>query len=507
MKDEPQILAIDIGSSSVRCRLYGRDLRGKSCGEGAVRRYPWRTTGGAMEVDAELLFEELLAALDAAVAAVAASGQQVVGVAVASFWHSLLGLDDAGAPATPLFGWGDTRAAQGAVELHSRLEPEAYHQRTGCFLHTSYPPAKLVWLREEDPASFASVASWVSFPEYVERRLFGSSRASLSIASGSGFFDLHTLRWDPAALEACGVGKEQLSPLVDLEPILGIKSQWVRRWPPLAGVPWFPALGDGACANLGMGSVGVARPGITIGTSAAARIIYRAQAEEEVPGDLWCYRLDSEYRVAGGALSNGGNGLAYLRRLLNGLDGDALDRKLRSESPDGHGLTVIPSLIQERGLGWTEIESAAILGLRPEISSVDVAAAWLEALAQRIAELVRRLGSRFGDAAELRSSGGALRAVPAWLQTLADATDLPVLLGSDPEETSRGAALVVARELGWIDSLEPHDQEVDGLEISRPRAGAAAVHRRALGRQRRIAQAIRRARDEEVVAEEINSLT
>ena len=45
-------------------------------------------------------------------------------------------------------------SAGAATELRGRLDEEAVHRRTGCVLHSSYLPAKLLWLSREDPDAF-----------------------------------------------------------------------------------------------------------------------------------------------------------------------------------------------------------------------------------------------------------------------------------------------------------------------------------------------------------------
>src|SRR5437899_1094513 len=79
-------------------------------------------------------------------------------VAVATFWHGLLGFDATGPAATPIYMWADTRSAQEATLLAGALDEAALHARTGCHVHTSYWPARLRWLARERPAEIQRVA-------------------------------------------------------------------------------------------------------------------------------------------------------------------------------------------------------------------------------------------------------------------------------------------------------------------------------------------------------------
>jgi gluconokinase len=358
-----------------------------------------------------------------------------------------MGVGADGAPLTPLFGWGDTRAREDAVALRERVDAAAAHRRTGCFVHESYPAAKLLWLRRTRGDTFPRVAAWLSLGEFLGERLFGVRRSSLSIASGTGLFDLRALRWDAELLDAVGVGADRL-PEVAEEPFRGLAPGYARRWPELADVPWLPALGDGACATLGSGAAGRGRIALTVGTSAAVRVL--REGEPVVPDDLWCYRLDARRTVAGRALSNAGNVLDWLRRTFRLPPPEELEAALAAMEPGAHGLDVVPALLGERPPLSERDETAAMAGMTLDTTPAEVARAWMEAVAGRIAEAVRAVERHFGSAVEVVASGGALHASPAFARIVADAVGRPLRLRPEGEETARGAALVALERIGAI---------------------------------------------------------
>jgi gluconokinase len=486
---EAVILAIDVGSSSARAGLYTETLAAVDCGPGSKRRYGWRTDEtGAMEGDPRTLLGHVAEVIDVAVDRVRAGGYRVAAVVPTTFWHSLVGLDAGGAPVTPVYAWGDTRAAGAAERLREWVDPGEYHGRTGCFLHPSYPAVKLAWLRE-DLASFRRVASWVSFAEYLDLALLGVRRCSVSSASGTGLLDARTLGWDAAALEIAGIGEERLFPLVDLEPVHRVAGVAGARWPELAGAPWLPSIGDGGCANVGAGAIGGAHPGVTIGTSTAVRVVEEAVPGAPVPDGLWCYRLDGRRRVAGGALSNGGNALEFLRRLSPGATHETIDRAIEALPADGHGLTIVPSLVGERGLDWSEERSAAIVGLRLGTTPEEIAVALMEGIAYRVGSLLGRVEEAFRRAETVHASGGALHSYPGWVRILADATNRRVRLGLDREATSRGAAMMAAEALGWISGIG--DVPLPAGIDTEPDAGRHARYAAGARRQREVARALK----------------
>jgi gluconokinase len=203
-----RIVALDVGSSSVRAVAYGDD----GVPEPGDAHLPYTSR------DADEL-------VDACRAVLAHVGEGDA-LAISCFWHSLVALDEHDRPVTAILTWRDMEDDPPA------LDPVAYHRRTGCFLHPSFWPAKLAGL---------SAKRYVSFADYLLLRLTGELVTSVSMASGTGVFDPNSLAWDTETLGAVGADVVQLPPVSD-EQVAGV----------------WPALGDGACSNIGSGCVEVA---------------------------------------------------------------------------------------------------------------------------------------------------------------------------------------------------------------------------------------------------------
>jgi gluconokinase len=446
----PLILALDVGTSSVRAEPY--DARGRLIrDQGAQLPCPVRTTAdGGVEMDPDELFEQTARVLDEALARAPDLPGPIAAVATTTFWHSVLGVGADGRATTPLYLWADSRSREAMAELRGRLDERAVHARTGCVLHWSYWPAKLVWLSRADPVRFRRTRTWMSFGEYFQRRVFGRTVCSLSMASGTGLLDQNARAWDGGVLGALPISAEQLAPLGDLDaPLREPGREYARRWPSLRDVPWYPAVGDGGCSNVGSGCVTRERMALMVGTSGALRVAWRAE-RATIPWGGWCYRIDGRRFVMGGALTNGGNLFAWMRRTLKlGSIPDA-ERELARMEPDAHGLTVLPFLAGERSPGYAAHAQAAILGLDLATRPIDILRAGLEAIALRFALLHDILKTEAPEVRQVIATGGGLLRSPAWVQMMADALGRPVVASGEPEASSRGAALLALESLGAI---------------------------------------------------------
>jgi gluconokinase len=475
------VIALDLGTSSARATLY--DARGHAVDARfhQVAYAPATTPDGGVEHDPAALLEAAVACLDAVVRAARHDDIQAVGVT--SFWHGLLGFDGGHRAVTPVFMWSDSRSARDAGLLRDALDEPAMHARTGCHLHASYWPAKLRWLAHERPVQLRPVVRWGSIGEHLELTLFGEAATSLSMASGTGLLDQDALRWDTEALAAAAIEPAQLFPLASrTEGRRGLRPPWATRWPALRGVPWFPAVGDGAASNVGSDCVDLGRVALNLGTSAALRVV--TETPVTPPRGLWRYRLDRRRGLLGGATSEGGNVYAWCRDVLRLPDDDAVERELAARMPDTHGLTVLPFLAGERAPGWRGDRRAAITGLSLDTSALDVVHAALEAVALRLVLVYELLAPYAAPDHVVVASGGAISRSRAWTQMLADALGRPVHCSAEPEATSRGAALLALEALGAVPDLETLRAPLG--EAFAPDAARHARYRAALERHRRL---------------------
>ena len=518
------MLALDVGSSSVRAALYDAGARALEETRAVVRRAFDVPEDGAAEADAEALLADVLAVIDATLSR-APSGADVAAIAVACFWHSLLGLDDAGRAATPVIGWADTRAGAQAEALRRRFDERATHARTGCRFHPSYWPAKLLWLRESRPDLWPRVSRWLSFGEFLTLRLCGRTAVSVSMASGTGLFNQRACGWDEELLRDLELDPSTLPQIAGDAETFALKREWAERWPSLRNAAFFPAMGDGAANNVGEGCVSRARVALMVGTSGAMRVVYEGAPPREMDAGLWCYRLDRRRACVGGALSDGGGTYAWLRGALNlkvagdragmvacgradesidervdeRLDGspdesaaaglaalmvdEDVEREASLVAPDGHDLTVLPFWGGERSTGWHSYASGAILGLTLKTRPAEIVRATLEAIAYRFAFVARALDAH-APGAEVRASGGALRESALWAQVLADVLGRPVVLSGVREASSRGAVLLALEASGAIKSVADVAAPVGAT--CEPDEARHAVYQAGIERHRRI---------------------
>ncbi|MEO7674406.1 MAG: FGGY family carbohydrate kinase, partial [Pyrinomonadaceae bacterium] len=367
------ILVLDIGTSSVRAALY--DDAGNVLPRTMVKneRTLTATDDGGAEIDADESFDQVVAAVDEVLKKSERIKSDICHVAASSFWHSLVGVDAKGKATTKVYGWADTRSRGEVATLRKKFDETAVHNRTGARFHSSFWPAKLLWIRKTFPDVFKKTAKWLSLSDFVMARLIDGKQlpnismcqhwedvslfglrtfyreqpvpafTSISMASATGIFDLRKCDWDAELVKFLGLKPDNLPQVVQYnDDTFRLNSTFKRRWERLKSAEVFPAIGDGAANNIGAGCVKKTKAALMIGTSGAMRVAYKGSPPDKIPDGLWCYRIDRETVIMGGALSDGGGLYRWLKENMRlGKDND-VEAEIAKREPDGHGLVFLP---------------------------------------------------------------------------------------------------------------------------------------------------------------------
>lgn len=480
------ILALDIGTSSTRAILFDAQAQPlPDCVVQAPTQMETSSDGGAT-FDAVALFDQVVSSIDQLLHKAGPLADQIAAVTCDTFVGNVLGVDADGKVATPVYTYADTRNAPDAEILRLELGADGAaqaHQRTGTLIHTSYLPARFRWLARTQPALLKAARCWLSFGEYLLWRLTGQRSVSFSVASWTGLLNRRTLTWDADWLAQLPVAEEQLSPLIDVDqPLTGLAPTWAKRWPALANIPWLPAIGDGAAANLGSGCDHPDRIALTVGTTGAMRVVLDPKLAS-VPAGLWLYRVDRSRALLGGATTEGGNLYAWLREQLKLPSEETVEHELAGRPPAAHGLTLLPFVAGERAPGWNDQAKASLIGFTLNTQPLDIVQAGLEAIAYRFALIYERIAAHLppSETRAIIASGGGLLSSPAWLQIFADALNQPIHTLAEKEITSRGIALLGLEQSGLIRRMA--DLPPATGKTYWPNPAAHVIHRAALERQ------------------------
>jgi gluconokinase len=112
----PLILALDIGTSSIRAMLFTHEAQPVP---GCVVQVPIQmqtSADGGATFDAQDLLAKTVSAVDQLLEIAGARTAQIGGVTSATFVGNVLGVDAIGEPVTPIYTYADTRNARSPAQ-------------------------------------------------------------------------------------------------------------------------------------------------------------------------------------------------------------------------------------------------------------------------------------------------------------------------------------------------------------------------------------------------------
>jgi len=468
------VLALDLSSSGVRARAHSRGLTVV-----AERSLDIATRVGADGASCHDL-GAVMAAVREVVRPLAANPRlRIVAIGASGTASSLavarLG-DGAPEPLSEVLLWSDSRAMSHFPELADDLA--AAYDRTLCPPDVSYWPAKLRYLAARDGLARGVIAGAkdgviagakdgviagakdgviAGAKDLIFAWLTGLLWTDPMSAASTGMFDSAAWRWDAALLDLAGITAGRLPELHEAVESAPLIPAAARDLGLPAGLPVTLGGMDGPLTQLGAASTRERTASCTIGTSIAVRA-GSARRCADPARRTWCYPVTRDFWVIGGAGSNGGNLLTWLRDQIGLAATIAQLADLAFSVPSDPDLTFVPYLHGERAPLWRADLRAAFIGLAAHHSSADMTRAVLDGLAASVLELAEAVESVAGAPERVVFTGGFIRD-PRWVQLMTDALGVPAAVPVPDMATSVGAGM-----LAWAAV-----QDVPVAEVFTPR--------------------------------------
>ena len=444
------VLAIDEGTTSVRCLLVGHD--------GAVLSRAHRDIDqhfpapGLVEHDAEEIFEKTVAA---AREALAGFSGDVVALGITNQRETIVLWDRrTGRPVHRAIVWQDRRTAQRCAALAPNAE--RIRQLTGLVVDPYFSGTKLEWLlanvTDLPPAEHlaaGTIDAWLVW-RLTDGRVHATDHTN---ASRTMLYDINALAWSGELCSLLNVPRAILPEVRESGGDFGVASaKHLGRDIPIRGMA-----GDQQAALFGQGCWTPGAAKNTYGTGAfllqntgrsrpdGGRGILTTVACDARGGPV--YALEAAIFIAGAAVQWLRDGLGVMERAG---DSEAMAQSLASND----GVYFVPALV---GLGapwWEPDARGTIVGLTRGSTGAHLARAALEAMAYSTADVMDAMSAASGKRFErLRVDGGAT--ANGWLmQFQADVLGVPVERPANIDTTALGAAGLAGITAGFWKSPE-----------------------------------------------------
>ena len=420
----------------------------------------------------------LLADIDPGdIAAVALSGQMMGCLPV--------GADSE--PLRPSMIYCDQRATEQADHLTREIGPEEFYAIVGHRISASYSIEKLMWLKANEPDTYAATSHMLNAKDYVNFKLTGQIATDYSDASGTNAFDLNSFKWSQPIIDAAGVSAAMLPEARPSTDILGKITSAAARATGLAeGTPVAIGGGDGSCAAVGVGCV---RPGMAYGYVGSSSWIALASekpiVDEQMRTMNWAHVVPG-YLHPAGTMQTAGSSYQWLKNEIcqaevaeaesKGVSPyELIDAKIADSPPGANGLVFLPYLMGERTPRWNPNARGAFIGLTLAHKRADILRAVLEGVTYNLCIIADIFRSHVPFDSVTVIGGGAKGAV--WRQMMADIYNCRIQkLNVLEEATSMGAAVTAGVASGVFENFDVIDRFVSVEGTCDPNAQAAGQY-------------------------------
>lgn len=484
MNEEKSVwIGIDLGTTGVRAVAY--DISGYAY-TNQQAFYPLLTPReGWAEENPQQILQATMDVTKKAVQELRYQGITPTGIALSTVMHSFIALDEKHEPLTNLITWADSRSADIVKKLKQDVALcQEIYTKTGCPIHASYPLAKILWLRQNQPNIFKRMHYVGSIKDYLFFHFTGQWLIDHSTASTSGIYNEQKMQWDDDILSMSGLTTDALPPIVSTTYKASLSQEQADFLGLAKETPVVIGATDGVLVNIGIGAVKPGQLSATIGTSGALRLL-TTKPVTDAKMRTWCYNLTDDLWVAGGAINNGGMILRWMRDKichytkahLENLDVDGYDlmtMKASHIAPGANGLLMLPFFTGERAPYWNSELRGMFFGLTLNHSRSHMIRATMEGICFNLRTVLNAL-RELSDIKEIRVSGSFTKST-LWLQILADILGEKLILPDISEGAAFGATILGFLASGELTSIAELATKIQPKEIYSPKPANQVIY-------------------------------
>ena len=452
------IMAIDAGTTSVRCILF--DKKGNMLSVAQKEFTQYFPQPAWVEHDAMEIWNDVVEVCKHAMERVDAKAQDIVSIGITNQRETAVVFDkNTGEPIYHAIVWQCRRTADIVDDLVKKGYGELIKKKTGLVPDAYFSGTKIKWIldnvdgarqkAESGQLLFGTIDTWLIY------KLTGGKVhvTDYSNASRTMIFNIHELKWDDELLTMLDIPKNMLP---DVKPSSYVYGETV---PELFGgsIKIGGAAGDQQCALFGQCGFNKGDMKNTYGTGCFLLMNTGKQAITSNSGLVTTIGASTSEKVdyvLEGSVFIAGASIKWLREELEIISSSKETEKLANEVNDTEGVYVVPAFT---GLGapyWSQKARGTIVGITRGFNRKHLVRATLESLAYQTYDIVKAMEEDVGiKVSELKVDGGA-SANNFLMQFQADVLDAKVYRPECIETTALGAAYLAGLAVGYYADLE-----------------------------------------------------
>jgi glycerol kinase len=460
MPEGAYVAAIDQGTTSTRCMIFGRD--GKIIAVDQKEHEQIFPRPGWVEHDPAEIWRRTQEVVRDALGKSGVRRDQIASVGVTNQRETTVMWDRrTGKPIHNAIVWQDTRTDQIVNELAREGGQDRFRQKTGLPLATYFSGPKIRWLLDNVPHARAAAQSGELIVGTIDTFLIwwltggpdgGVHMTDVTNASRTMLMDLRSLTWDEELLDTFGVPSSMLPEIRSSSEVYG------RATGALEGIAVAGDLGDQQAATVGQVCYSVGEAKNTYGTG---NFMLLNTGRELVPSKSGllttvAYQLGEEPAVYAleGSIAITGALVQWLRDNLGIIRTSAEVETLARSVKDNGGIYFVPAFSGLFAPYWKSDARGVIVGLTRYANKGHIARAALEATAYQTRAVLEAMEADSGVRLKALKVDGGMVYNDTLMQFQADLLGVPVIRPRVSETTALGAAYAAGLATGFWSNLE-----------------------------------------------------
>ena len=471
------VIGIDLGTSATKTVLF--DENGCAVASASVEYPMYQPQNGWAEQDPNDWWNAVARTIKNVVEESGVDNADIAGVGLSGQMHSLVMLDEAGKVLRKAILWCDQRTAKECEEITEKVGRERLIEITANPALTGFTASKILWVRNNEPETYAKCRHILLAKDYVRYMLTGEFATEVSDASGMQLLDVPNRCWSDEVLEKLDIDKSMLGKVYESPEVTGYITAEASKLTGLKeGTPVVGGAGDNAAASVGTGVVVDGKAFTTIGTSG---VVYAHSSKIAIDPKgrvhTFCCAVPGCWHVMGVTLGAGLSLKWFRDNFCNeekltaegmGVDPYYLMDKQAERVPIGSNrLVYLPYIMGERTPHLDPDCRGVFFGLSAIHTKYDMLRSVMEGVtfSQRDSvEILREMGLTIN---EMMACGGG-GSSPLWRQMLADTFNCDVKTVKSKEGPALGVALLAGVGAGIYESVEKACEAV--IETNAPQS-------------------------------------
>jgi len=456
------LMGIDLGTTGCKVILY--DTNKKNIYR-SYEEYSLSTPrAGWVEQDSEVWWDATKKSVKRILSSSKVHPSDIEAIGLCGQMHTHVLLDKAGRPLRPAISWMDQRSGSQVESLKRKIGTEFIFDQTANFPTTTYTLPQLLWVRENEPETFARTSKLLVAKDYIKFRLTDEMSTDPSEASGTLLFDVAHRRWSEELLHKVGLPKDILPELTSSTDIVGKITRKAASETGLeTGIPVISGGGDCATEAVGAGIIEEGQMVTVIGTAGVVYICTHAPRPDARFRALCWYHAVEDQWITIAVMQSTGYALKWFRDNFGREEKDlaesrkedvyeVLGKKAATVPAGCEGLIFLPYLMGERSPHWDSDARGVFYGFSMHHTKAYFIRSIMEGVAYAIrenAEVIQNLGVK---AREVCALGGGNKS-KLWRQIQADVMGRRILKVVPEEGAAWGAVILAGVGVGLYGSV------------------------------------------------------